>query len=427
MKEGRSIAVRGVEAPKRRRALPLLLWRRGSGRGGHFFQPSTFNLQPHHALSLPLLIALFLTRAAGADLLSSCLDNSNLVWQTSSPYPWACTNSTSFDGTSSSGSGNIAVDNSESWIQSTVVGPGTLGFWWKVDSDPSDSLQFSINGVVQDSINGSQDWSYRTYAVPAGTNILKWDYVKDAQYSSGMDQGFLDEVSWSTGPQIALGDALNTTGVTWTTGGNSNPTYWTGETNLTHDGSMAAQSGQIYNLQQTWIQTSVQGVTNISFWWRVSSEYDPTLNIIYDTFSFYVDGALQATLATENAWQLASFALPTNALNLHILKWVFAKDDSDVFPVGSNCAWLDQVLFNAASQGFSLTLGAPARLPNGSVQLSVSGDSGRNCRLLYSSSLNTPLTNWSLLTNFITTNSPSTFLDSSASNAPRRFYRAVSP
>ena len=377
-----------------------------------------------------VLCAIFLLRSASAGLLSSCLDNSNLVWQTSSPYAWSCTNSTSVDDISSAVSGNAGVDNSESWIQTSVVGPGTLGFWWKVDSDPSDNLKFSINGVVQDSINGSVDWSYRTYSIPAGTNILKWDYIKDALYTSGLDQGFLDEVSWSTGPQIALSDALNTssnTNVTWTTGGNSNPTYWTGETSVTHDGSMAAQSGQIYNLQQSWVQAVVQGATNVSFWWRVSSEYDPVQNIIYDNLSFYVDDALQSTIAAENTWQFALISLPTNSLNYHVLKWAFSKDDSDVFPVGSNCAWLDQVAFNVPNQSFTLTMGTPTRLPNGSVQLSVSGDSGHNCRLLYSSSLTTPLTNWTVLTNFVSTNTGSSFLDSSASNSPRRFYRAVSP
>src|SRR5262249_52393059 len=152
-------------------------------------------------------------------------------------YPWYGTNppAPTYDGVNSAVSGNRFVQNSVSWLETTVTGPGVLGFWWKVSSDVSppppdppssfDYLEFLIDGESQDQIMGFIDWNYRTYTIPAGTHTLTWQYVKDPQYNAGSDQAWLDQVTYSTNI-IALQEALNTCGINWTTGGNTNQTYW---------------------------------------------------------------------------------------------------------------------------------------------------------------------------------------------------------
>jgi hypothetical protein len=65
---------------------------------------------------------------------------------------------TYFYGGSAAQSGAIA--NSQSaWLQTTVVGPGTLSFYWKVSSEAGyDFLEFYIDGVLQSGrISGSVD------------------------------------------------------------------------------------------------------------------------------------------------------------------------------------------------------------------------------------------------------------------------------
>src|SRR5258708_30100686 len=134
-------------------------------------------LSPHLSKWLAALsVVVLAVHPASAINLGAALDNSNLVWQTSSPYPWYGTNNPSYDGISAAVSGNRYVDNSESWIQTTVVGPGTIGFWWKVSSDITDSLQFYVGENLQNQITGGVDWDYQTRAVPAGTNNLKRTY-----------------------------------------------------------------------------------------------------------------------------------------------------------------------------------------------------------------------------------------------------------
>ena len=62
-------------------------------------------------------------------------------------------------------------------------------------------------------------------------------------------------------------------------------------------------------------------------------------------------------------------------------------------------------------------------LPQNQVQLVVSGPPGGSVAIKQSSDL----VNWLLLTNLTNTNGTVQFTDTSASNAPQRFYRATSP
>ena len=81
-----------------------------------------------------------------------------------------------------------------------------------------------------------------------------------------------------------LGEALNATDLTWTTGGNA---AWYAESTTTYDGLWAAQSGTISASQETWIQTTVTGPGPLSFWWKVSSES------CCDDLEFYINGVRQ--------------------------------------------------------------------------------------------------------------------------------------
>lgn len=88
-------------------------------------------------------------------------------------------------------------DEEESWLETTVEGPGNIHFWWRVSSEPSyDFLHFFVDGQEMDRIAGESGWEERTYAVPVGVHTLRWSYDKDRSVSQGADAGWLDEVVW---------------------------------------------------------------------------------------------------------------------------------------------------------------------------------------------------------------------------------------
>jgi len=129
-----------------------------------------------------------------------------LIWTTGGSANWLGQTAVSYDGVDAAQSG--AIDHSqESWVQTTVVGPGTVSFWWKVSSESCcDHLRFYIDGNEQDGrIAGEVDWQHQSIRVSAGTHLLKWSYIKDGSVVRGSDCGWLDQVFWTAG-SVAIND-----------------------------------------------------------------------------------------------------------------------------------------------------------------------------------------------------------------------------
>jgi alpha-tubulin suppressor-like RCC1 family protein len=135
---------------------------------------------------------------------------------------------------------------------------------------------------------------------------------------------------------IPLNAALNNSNVNWTTTGSG---LWYGETNYTHDGVSAAQSGDIGVDQQSVLQatlvTNVSG--NLTFWWEVSSEP------YFDTLAFSVNGATVTNISGSVNWQQVS--VPVTA-GTNLLAWTYSKQS--IYSAGLDAGWLDQVAFFAA-------------------------------------------------------------------------------
>jgi alpha-tubulin suppressor-like RCC1 family protein len=137
------------------------------------------------------------------------LNATNLTWVTGGDAPWFVENDTVYDFTHDSlamQSGAI-TGGQQSYVETTVTGPGTLTYWWNVSSwSATDYLSFSMSGMEQARIWGygvysSLGWAEATNYLPAGQRTLEWDYLKtDSRIGpSGNDSGWLDQVSYTPG------------------------------------------------------------------------------------------------------------------------------------------------------------------------------------------------------------------------------------
>ncbi|MCX6874715.1 MAG: immunoglobulin domain-containing protein [Verrucomicrobia bacterium] len=148
------------------------------------------------------------TLAVIAGPLSSAVDSPGLEWTTGGDAPWFAQTSITHDGVEAASSGAIG-DGKECWLQTTLIGPGTLSYWWKVYSENTwDVLEFDLDGVPQsDPISGETGWQQRILRIPVGPHTVKWRYAKDESYHSGQDAGWVDEVAYVADipviPQIA--------------------------------------------------------------------------------------------------------------------------------------------------------------------------------------------------------------------------------
>ena len=268
----------------------------------------------------------------------------HLEWSTGGGAEWFAQAAESHDGFHSARSGAIG-DDDESWIETTVNGPGTLSFWWKVSSEAqTDCLYFLIDGeVAMEPLSGwkpnSSFWAQETFVLDAGTHTVRWCYVKDETISKGEDCGWLDNVEWTPYvPVITLGEAVNASQLSWQTSGDAD---WFPQTDESHDGLHAARSGAIGDNESTWIETTVIGSGTLSFWWRVSSEGGA------DVLDFLVDGQMVKSISgTKNGW-LEESSIAISGDGSHSLRWRYRKDVSD--DLGEDCGWLDAVTWMSAA------------------------------------------------------------------------------
>lgn len=94
-------------------------------------------------------------------------------------------------------SGAIA-DGKKSVLKTSVTGPGTLTFSWRVSSEPGcDKAQLFVDGYVQYTASGEVGWESMSVEVTGlGSHSVEWRYTKDASISKGEDCIWVDDVAW---------------------------------------------------------------------------------------------------------------------------------------------------------------------------------------------------------------------------------------
>ena len=131
------------------------------------------------------------------------------------------------------------------------------------------------------------------------------------QRDDGFESGSLDWMSWTTS-----GDAA-----------------WFVDGSDAYNGSYSARSGNIGHSQRSTLSVTVDDVTRVSFYYRVSSEW------CCDHLQFQVDGQAWDQWSGETGWNYAAFDISSGT---HTLSWVYRKDGS--VNTGQDRAWIDDVM-----------------------------------------------------------------------------------
>lgn len=128
-----------------------------------------------------------------ADLVSA-LDAPDLNWFSGGDLAWFDESEADSAGGSVARTGAVE-DEQNSALATQVRGPGTLSFRWRVSSEEDyDSLVFSMNGSLEEVIDGEVEWTTVTKELGEGDHTLTWDYRRDELDGDGMNAGFLDAV-----------------------------------------------------------------------------------------------------------------------------------------------------------------------------------------------------------------------------------------
>jgi hypothetical protein len=176
---------------------------------------------------------------------------------------------------------------------------------------------------------GSDTASYVFNCNTTGTYYLE---IKNDNNIKGKDSGYnVDIKELGAIMPTDLGTAVDNSSVVFTQGGDA---AWFGQSNISHDGDGAAQSGFIANSRTSSMSITVSSGAHVSFYWKVSSEYE------YDFLNFYADGDEIDQITGETDWEQYSYTAPSDG-NTHELKWEYLKDIS--FSGGYDAGWVDDL------------------------------------------------------------------------------------
>lgn len=129
----------------------------------------------------------------------------------------------------------------------------------------------------------------------------------------------------------------------WQFGGNAD---WTITNVAPYEGEYCAKSGSLGDEEESVLSLTMQVIANdeISFFRKVSSEDS------YDYLRFYIDNIQKGEWCGEEAWQEVSYPVTPGS---HTFKWSYEKDYS--VAGGSDCAWIDYIVFPVATTSTSIS------------------------------------------------------------------------
>ena len=317
-------------------------------------------------LWLVLAVVPTLVFATGTPTLSDALDTASVV-TTGGDASWTTESVTTYYGGLAAQAGLI-TDGQNSFMESSVPGPKSGSFWWKVSSEEGyDYLRFSIDGVVQYETSGEVAWTQVNFTLPPGTHTLRWTYEKDGSGFAGQDTGWVDQLVMSDlAPSAELAAALDTTFPVYTGG----HLPWLSQDTTTVDNILAGKSGALAGGQNSWLAATVTATglsDTVAFQWKVSSANQ------FDFLRFSIDGVETKAITGEMEWGQENFPLSAGT---HTLLWNYMKV-ADSAGAGLDTGWVDQlVVASHLTYTISTTAGA-----NGSITPTAAFDAGTNATI----------------------------------------------
>ena len=133
--------------------------------------------------------------------LAEATDAPELFWSSFGATRWIGQAAVKHDGVDAASSARLFSAGLNSSLFTTVEGPGTLSFWWKLQGEATtDSFDLQIDGVLQPArLTLNQDWSQQSVTITNGLHSITWIVRAGARFGSPFDpiQGWLDQVDFT--------------------------------------------------------------------------------------------------------------------------------------------------------------------------------------------------------------------------------------
>ena len=170
---------------------------------GNLYSNFAFIVLTNNPLALYVDVTKTITAVFGL-LLAETTDTPALTWTRGGNLGWYGQTNVTLDGIDAARSAPLG-QGGESWMETKVVGPGTLSFWWKADSITNlDLVTFAINSSVQPAhISDGVDWQPQASYLADRTNTLRWRFKRGSSSdTSHLKAAWLDEVAFTSGATV---------------------------------------------------------------------------------------------------------------------------------------------------------------------------------------------------------------------------------
>lgn len=263
----------------------------------------------------------------GSTSMSDALDNTVLPFVTSGDFAWTRRSPVVAWGRDAAQAGPHTGSGARANLETSVFGPGTLKFTWRVPTDSSGcDLECYFNDVYKAFAPVSDTLQAATLTVPSGFQRVRWTALI---YGLSSANAWLDRVEYIP-DSLTLGEALDAPELAWQSYG---PVNWRPQNSTYSYGFDAAESGSPGDNLTTWLEAQVTGGATVYFDWKVSSEEN------HDYSEFFVNGYMKQRISGNVDWSRYSWHLPPG---VHTLAWSYMKDASGLG--GLDSAWVDHVV-----------------------------------------------------------------------------------
>lgn len=160
--------------------------------------PSMFGVRTRYSVHPYFASKIFVVKVGAEAESWESNSMSDYNWVTSSSNGWFIVDQGAYEGTYAARSGQIG-NNTTSTLKITLNSEvsDSISFYYKVSSEADyDFLNFYIDNQKMESWSGNVSWTRAAFNVPAGQHTFKWEYKKDAYYSSGQDRAMIDLVEF---------------------------------------------------------------------------------------------------------------------------------------------------------------------------------------------------------------------------------------
>lgn len=272
--------------------------------------------------------------------LGRALNAPHLTWITDGDQnPWFPQSAESEDGVESAQAGEVETTG-RSWFHTYSEGRGVVRFYWKIDSNPTATLKFFIDGVEAGQIEGSSDWSEHAVVIGPGAHSFQWIFEKTDASSSGEDSAWVDLVTFAEPVSMTLAEGTDAPELPWWTTGHNGESLWKGWDVPSRDGVDSVGSGFIEPPVHTSsgrhyssLFTRLPAPGELKFWWKVSSWEGKEI------LRFFPPRQDEASISGEVDWEEVIY----DFVGTPSLEWRYEKDWYNT--AGADQGWIDQVVF----------------------------------------------------------------------------------